>query len=131
MDESSKQRPESPCRAEDELVERLVRLVREDGGSEALPSMERTRPWSDLDDAEHLNELCSKLEAESSSNGFVVRIGEASPLGESEARGRVTDWLNRPDPAFDGQCPGQFLNCAGRRKYFETFVASLEGDVFS
>ena len=115
----------------DDLVERLVRLIRNDGGSEALPSTVRTEFLSDPDDVEQLLAICTRLERESSSAGFVVHVGKASPLDESEARRLVDDWLDRPDEAFGFERPRDFLNSAERRKYFETFVASLEGSIFS
>lgn len=115
----------------DDLVERLVRLIRNDGGSEALPSTVRTEFLSDPDDVEQLLAICTRLESESSSAGFVVHVGKASPLDESEARRLVDDWLDRPDEVFGFERPRDFLNSAERRKYFETFVASIEGSIFS
>ena len=116
---------------EDELVERLVRLLREDGGSEALQSTARSAHLSDPNDLEKLVAICAELETESPSSGFVVRVGEASPVPETEARRLVEEWLDRPDAAFGYQRPREYLNCAERRKYFDTFVASLQGDIFA
>ena len=115
----------------DDLVERLVRLIRNDCGTEALRPPVRTEFLSDPDDVEQFCAICKRRESESSSAGFVVFVGEASPLDESQARRVVDDWLDRPDGAFGYERPRDFLNSAERRKYFETFVASLEGSIFS
>ena len=130
-DESSREQPELRSIDKDDLVERLVRLVREDGGPEGLQCTQRETPWGSPADVKQLRKLCSKLEAESSSDGFVVRVGKASPLCKSEARGLVCEWLDQPDPAFAYRRPKKFLNCAERRRYFKIFVASLEGIIFS
>ena len=131
MDVTSGGKHVSGTRDPDELIERLVRLIREDSGGEARQSTLRSAFVSDLDDVDELLAVCAALEKESSSTGFVVRIGEASSCDETEARQQVDEWLDLPDAAFGYQRPREFLNCPERRRYFETFVASLEGDIFS
>ena len=138
LDEPDEERPARRSRDEDELVQRLVRLLcedsgglREDGGGEARQSTELTITWSNLDDAEQLHGICSRLEEESSPNGFVVRFPEASPLDEPEALERVNAWLDRANPAFDDLRPREYLACAERRRFLDAFVASLEGSIFS
>lgn len=131
MDVASEGRLGSRSRDVDELVERLVRLIRADNRGKAPPSTLRSAFVSDLDDVEQLLAVCAALEKESSSTGFVVRIGESSSCDGSEARQLVYEWLDRPDAAFGYQRPREFLNCPERRRYFETYVASLEGDIFS
>lgn len=138
MDEPYEEKPGRCSRDEDQLVKRLVRLLCEDsggrcedGGSEAQQSTELTITWSTLDDTEQLQGICSKLEAESSPNGFVVRSPEASPLDETEALERVNAWLDRANPAFNDQRPREYLACAERRRFLDAFVGSLEGSIFS
>lgn len=138
MGEPDEEKPGRCSREEDELVKRLVRLLCEDsegrcedGGSEAQQSTELTITWSTLDDAEQLQWICSRLEAESSPNGFVVRFPEASPLDETEALARVSAWLDRASPGLNDQRPREYLACAERRRFLDAFVASLEGSIFS
>ena len=131
MDEPDEERLGRCFRDEDEIVKRLVRLLCEDSGGEAQQSTELTITWSDLQDAEKFQGICSKLEVESSPSGFVVRFPEASPLDESEALERVNAWLDRANPAFNDQHPREFLASAERRRFLDAFVASLEGSIFS
>ena len=131
MDVSSTGKRASGARGSDALVERLVRLFREDCGGEARQSTLRSAFGSDLDDVEQLLSVCAAGERESTSTGLVVQSGLASSREEIEACQLVDKWLDPLDAAFGYPRPREFLNCPERRRYFETFVASLGGGIFS
>lgn len=131
MDVLSTGKRASGARGSDALVERLVRLIREDCGGKARQSTLRSAFVSDLDDVEQLLSVCAARERESTSTGLVVRIGQASSCEEIEACQLVDEWLDRLDAAFGYPRPREFLNCPERRRYFETFVASLGRRIFS
>ena len=65
MVESSTGKRASDARVPDALLERSVRLIREDSGGEARQSTLRAAFVSDLDDVEQLLSVCAALERES------------------------------------------------------------------
>ena len=135
-DDGEQSEPEPQATA---LKERLVQLLLSgDVEDPAGPSPDAT-PKIDphcVEDLDNLDEIAAILSTDAKGEdhpGSVYRI-EASgePPTEKDARERVETWLKKRNPVFGNETPESFLKgTENQKRYFASFVRSIEGDFFS